>query len=59
MAQLIHGDIPGIPRKFAGPKPIRGFCQRIKGKQGRFRYNLMGKRVDFSGEYNIFIIHYI
>ncbi|KAL6450160.1 RPC1 DNA-directed RNA polymerase III subunit RPC1 [Candida maltosa Xu316] len=30
-------------------KPIRAFCQRLKGKQGRFRGNLSGKRVDFSG----------
>lgn len=30
-------------------KPYRGFCQRLKGKQGRFRGNLSGKRVDFSG----------
>ena len=29
-------------------KPIRGFVQRLKGKQGRFRGNLSGKRVDFS-----------
>lgn len=29
-------------------KPIRGFSQRLKGKQGRFRGNLSGKRVDFS-----------
>lgn len=34
---------------FQGQKPIRGFCQRLKGKQGRFRGNLSGKRVDFSG----------
>ena len=27
----------------------RAFCQRLKGKQGRFRGNLSGKRVDFSG----------
>ncbi|SCV06117.1 LANO_0H22474g1_1 [Lachancea nothofagi CBS 11611] len=33
----------------AKTKPIRGFCQRLKGKQGRFRGNLSGKRVDFSG----------
>jgi len=26
-----------------------GFCQRLKGKRGRFRGNLSGKRVDFSG----------
>jgi len=29
-------------------KPIRGLCQRLKGKTGRFRGNLSGKRVDFS-----------
>ena len=28
---------------------MRGFTQRLKGKQGRFRGNLSGKRVDFSG----------
>ncbi len=49
VAQLINGEIPGIPRTLAGPKPIRGLCQRLKGKQGRFRGNLSGKRVDFSG----------
>jgi DNA-directed RNA polymerase beta' subunit len=27
----------------------RGFVQRLKGKQGRFRGNLSGKRVDYSG----------
>ena len=32
-----------------GQKPMRGLCQRLKGKQGRFRGNLSGKRVDFSG----------
>lgn len=30
-------------------KPSRGFAQRLKGKQGRFRGNLSGKRVDYSG----------
>ncbi|EPR79820.1 DNA-directed RNA polymerase III subunit RPC1 [Spraguea lophii 42_110] len=30
-------------------KPIRGLIQRLKGKHGRFRGNLSGKRVDFSG----------
>lgn len=29
-------------------KPGRGLVQRLKGKQGRFRGNLSGKRVDFS-----------
>ena len=30
-------------------RPIRAYAQRLKGKQGRFRGNLSGKRVDFSG----------
>ena len=34
---------------FQPKKPTRGFVQRLKGKQGRFRGNLSGKRVDFSG----------
>ena len=29
-------------------KYMRGFVQRLKGKQGRFRGYLSGKRVDFS-----------
>jgi len=33
----------------AGNVAVRGFVQRLKGKQGRFRGNLSGKRVDFSG----------
>jgi DNA-directed RNA polymerase III subunit RPC1 len=49
VAQFVNGEVPGIPRLLAGPKPIRGLCQRLKGKQGRFRGNLSGKRVDFSG----------
>lgn len=44
----INSEMPGIP-PMANHKPIRGFCQRLKGKQGRFRGNLSGKRVDFSG----------
>ncbi|KAI5454682.1 DNA-directed RNA polymerase III subunit C1 (rpo31) [Naganishia albida] len=47
IALYINADTPGIPKD--GNKPIRGFCQRLKGKQGRFRGNLSGKRVDFSG----------
>ena len=47
VAQYINGDLPGVQRQI-GAKPIRGLCQRIKGKQGRFRGNLSGKRVDFS-----------
>lgn len=30
-------------------KPLAGFVQRLKGKQGRFRGNLSGKRVEYTG----------
>ncbi|UYV60876.1 hypothetical protein LAZ67_1002654 [Cordylochernes scorpioides] len=33
----------------APQKPFKGLVQRLKGKKGRFRGNLSGKRVDFSG----------
>ena len=32
-----------------GKQAIRGFYQRLKGKTGRFRGNLSGKRADFNG----------
>jgi DNA-directed RNA polymerase III subunit RPC1 len=44
----INSELPGVSSQ-QGQKPIRGFVQRLKGKQGRFRGNLSGKRVDFSG----------
>ncbi|KAJ1969509.1 DNA-directed RNA polymerase III subunit C1 (rpo31) [Dimargaris xerosporica] len=47
-AMYINSTVPGVPFQ-ANMKPIRGLCQRLKGKQGRFRGNLSGKRVDFSG----------
>ncbi|KAL0083699.1 hypothetical protein J3Q64DRAFT_1748787 [Phycomyces blakesleeanus] len=47
-AMYINSEMPGVPNANAG-KPSRGLCQRLKGKQGRFRGNLSGKRVDFSG----------
>ncbi|KAI9595031.1 beta and beta-prime subunits of DNA dependent RNA-polymerase [Syncephalis fuscata] len=46
-AMYINSELPGV-QNLAGGKPIRGFCQRLKGKQGRFRGNLSGKRVDFQ-----------
>lgn len=30
-------------------RPLSGFVQRLKGKQGRFRGNLSGKRVEYTG----------
>ena len=46
LAIYINSDVPGVAQN---NERIRGFCQRLKGKQGRFRGNLSGKRVDFSG----------
>ena len=36
---------------FTGPnkRPLRSLSDFLKGKQGRFRQNLLGKRVDYSG----------
>jgi len=49
-AVYINSDLPGVTSMYQVPgKPTRGFVQRLKGKQGRFRGNLSGKRVDFSG----------
>jgi DNA-directed RNA polymerase III subunit RPC1 len=45
-ALLINSELPQINLP---SQPIRGIVQRLKGKAGRFRCNLSGKRVDFSG----------
>lgn len=49
VALFVNGEAPGIPRQLQAERAIRGLSQRLKGKQGRFRGNLSGKRVDFSG----------
>ncbi|GAA94203.1 uncharacterized protein L969DRAFT_86320 [Mixia osmundae IAM 14324] len=46
VATYINSDVNN--NTISGQKPMRGLCQRLKGKQGRFRGNLSGKRVDFS-----------
>lgn len=48
-AMYINSELPGVANALqVTGKPIRGLCQRLKGKMGRFRGNLSGKRVDFS-----------
>ncbi|KAJ2944679.1 hypothetical protein O0L34_g4036 [Tuta absoluta] len=47
-ALYINSEMSGIPLSMQPKKPGRGLVQRLKGKQGRFRGNLSGKRVDFS-----------
>lgn len=48
-AQYNNSEASGLPPSLAIGKPIRALAQRLKGKHGRFRGNLSGKRVDFSG----------
>lgn len=47
-AMYINSEVSGIPLAMMQKKSSRGLVQRLKGKQGRFRGNLSGKRVDFS-----------
>ena len=50
VSQFFNGELPGLaPQIRRELAPIKGLVQRLKGKQGRFRGNLSGKRVDFSG----------
>lgn len=49
VAQYINSDVRGVPLHMQTPRPLSGFTQRLKGKQGRFRGNLSGKRVEFTG----------
>ncbi|KAI6183781.1 DNA-directed RNA polymerase subunit [Aphelenchoides bicaudatus] len=48
-ALYINSELNGVPPEQQPKKFVRSFAQRLKGKQGRFRGNLSGKRVDFSG----------
>lgn len=42
-------EAPGTPpAKHRSGRPLRTLAQRLKGKEGRFRHNLAGKRVNFS-----------
>ncbi|XP_054267900.1 DNA-directed RNA polymerase II subunit RPB1-like [Macrosteles quadrilineatus] len=49
VATLVDNDMPGLPRAMQkSGKPLKAIKARLKGKEGRIRGNLMGKRVDFS-----------
>lgn len=48
VALYFNSEVSGIPLVMMPKKQTRGIVQRLKGKQGRFRGNLSGKRVDFS-----------
>ncbi|KHN22017.1 DNA-directed RNA polymerase III subunit RPC1 [Glycine soja] len=49
VAQFINSDVRGIPFYMQPTKQLAGFVQRLKGKHGRFRGNLSGKRVEYTG----------
>ena len=48
-------------KTFTGPtkRPLRSLSDMLKGKQGRFRQNLLGKRVDYSGRSVIVVGPYL
>ena len=46
---LIDNGRRGKPITGAGNRPLKSLSDMLKGKQGRFRQNLLGKRVDYSG----------
>ncbi len=45
----LNNEVPGVaPATHRSGRPLKTLAQRLKGKEGRFRLNLSGKRVDFS-----------
>jgi DNA-directed RNA polymerase III subunit RPC1 len=47
-ARILDSALPGFPQHMRAGD-VKSYAQRMKGKHGRFRGNLSGKRVDFSG----------
>ncbi len=46
---LVDNQSKTRPVKGRGNRPLKSLTDQLKGKQGRFRQNLLGKRVDYSG----------
>ena len=46
---LLDNGRRGRPVKGSNNRPLKSLADMLKGKQGRFRQNLLGKRVDYSG----------
>ena len=46
---LLDNGRHGRPVLGSGNRPLKSLSDMLKGKQGRFRMNLLGKRVDYSG----------
>lgn len=46
---MVDNNLPHMPQSLQrSGRPIKSISARLKGKEGRVRGNLMGKRVDFS-----------
>jgi DNA-directed RNA polymerase subunit beta' len=54
---LIDNGRRGRPVTGPGNRPLKSLSDMLKGKQGRFRQNLLGKRVDYSGRSVIVVGH--
>lgn len=49
VATYFDNELSGVPpARHRSGRPLKTLCQRLKGKEGRFRNNLSGKRVNFS-----------
>ncbi|CAK4641827.1 unnamed protein product, partial [Aphanomyces euteiches] len=49
LSTFVNNEQPGLPQaQQKSGKPLKTMRQRLRGKEGRIRGNLMGKRVDFS-----------
>jgi len=46
---LVDGSQASSARRRSNRRPLKSLSEMLKGKQGRFRQNLLGKRVDYSG----------
>ena len=49
VAMIINSDVSSVAAAYPRDKTVRSICTRLKGKEGRFRGNLSGKRVNFTG----------
>nr|YP_010399879.1 RNA polymerase beta' subunit [Nowellia curvifolia]UQM88645.1 RNA polymerase beta' subunit [Nowellia curvifolia] len=56
---LIDNGIGGQPMRDSHNRPYKSFSDLIEGKEGRFRENLLGKRVDYSGRSVIVVGPYL
>nr|YP_009691002.1 RNA polymerase beta' subunit [Saccoloma inaequale]QEG57782.1 RNA polymerase beta' subunit [Saccoloma inaequale] len=52
---LIDNGIRGQPMRDINNRPYKSFSEVIEGKEGRFRENLLGKRVDYLGRFVIVV----